>query len=221
MPKPVWIAVTLAVGIALGLIIARVGLRPSAAAAVTTQVPSIKAPAPRAAAGAPVVVPVPVPASARRASGSGAVAPLPQASAISPPADGAAFMADIENAPAPVYRDSMVEMHERFEREPRDDSWAYLREAEIESALVMETSMGNFRKQRIECRATICELELSANGEQVAALKKWYERVSALPPDAQPYSHLQFRMATYSTEDDGAAVKFVYVAPQAGPAPGN
>lgn len=210
MSKPAWIAVILAVGSALGLIIARVGDQPAVVPAAAAEVPP------------PQVPPVSAPASPAAQRPSGAVASPAQPSAMPPPADGAPLTASIENAPAPVYRDSMVEIHERFEHEARDDSWAYLREAEIESSLVMETSVGNFRKERIECRATICELELAARGDvQSAALKKWYERVSALPPEAQPSSHLQFRMATYLTEEDGATVKFVYVAPQAVAAPAN
>ena len=37
-------------------------------------------------------------------------------------------------------------------------------EAEIENSLVADTSMGNFKLELIECRATLCEVRLTARG---------------------------------------------------------
>lgn len=64
---------------------------------------------------------------------------------------------------------------EEFLREERDDSWAYMREAELESSMATELGAGDFNKERIECRASICLVELSATGGQVAKLGDWIE----------------------------------------------
>jgi len=115
------------------------------------------------------------------------------------------------NGPAPGHFENLESMHDQFLREQRDDSWAYLREAEFENSMVMETSAGKFNKDRIECRATLCELELSARGEQVPQLKKWYDAMSQQGPD--PNAPVMLRMASFSDETGRATVRMAWQKP--------
>jgi hypothetical protein len=79
-------------------------------------------------------------------------------------------------------RDAALDAHRALEREPRDDSWSYPLEAEIENSLVADTSMGNFRREHIECRTSMCEIRLSAEGaEQIEALRQWTSDIQRLP----------------------------------------
>jgi hypothetical protein len=113
------------------------------------------------------------PAGATRDSGEARVARLAaeaRAAAKVPP--GQPFSAVIINADSGTMPESQ---HDIMMREERDDAWAYMREAEIESSIIAETGAGNFRKDYLECRATLCELQLSGTGPQAAALKKWFE----------------------------------------------
>jgi hypothetical protein len=208
--------VALVVGIAVGLIIARVGDEPAAPNEVA-RAPIVQSRAP----GTPTASAAPAAPGAIRFVTEAHVQSPAASGGGTAPDPGAPVVPNAENAPAPVYRDSLLEMHEEFEREARDDSWAYLREAEIESFLVMETSVGNFTRRRIECRASLCEVDLSATGEQIAALKKWYDGVNSLPPGSFPGAQLQMRMASYSTEDNRADVRFIYSRPQLAAQPGN
>jgi hypothetical protein len=79
-------------------------------------------------------------------------------------------------------KDAMLEAHRALEREPRDDSWSYPLEAEIENSLVADTSMGNFRREHLECRTSGCEIRLSAEGgAQIEALQQWTSDIQKLP----------------------------------------
>jgi hypothetical protein len=104
-------------------------------------------------------------------------------------------------------------MEEEFLREARDDSWAYVREAELERLIAPETGAGNFRQDRLECRASICVVELSAQGRQVELLKQWTEAQNeqrGLSLD-QP---LMMRGSSFSGEADVAKARFIFVNPQ-------
>ena len=113
-------------------------------------------------------------------------------------------------------RESMETLHAEFLREDRDDSWAYIREAELESEMFDEINTGRFRKERIECRATLCEVHLTAQGDgQAAALKKWYEKRDELLRVPRPNSPLHVRMSSYTNQSEQglAEVKFTYQKP--------
>jgi hypothetical protein len=95
---------------------------------------------------------------------------------------GPVFRQQFETAAKAGHQDAMADAHRALERELRDDSWAYPLEAEIENSLVADTSMGNFRKEHLECRSTLCEIRLTASGAaQVEALKEWTSDIQKLP----------------------------------------
>ncbi len=175
-----------------------------------------------AEAGAPAPAPAkpnPAPAPARsgdRTADPSADSPAPQVALDIVPGDANAgfVQGDIINAPPSRNVENMETMHADFVREERDDSWAYLREAELENSVVMETSVGNFSRERVECRATLCEMDLSASGEQIDKLKKWYDDLNAQRPGISLQAPLMMRMSSFSSDNNQAAVKFVYVRPQ-------
>lgn len=161
----------------------------------------------------------PDPAPARfgdRTAAPPAKAPEPQVALdiVSGEPNAGFVQGEVINAPPPRHVENMQTMHEDFKREERDDSWAYLREAELENSVVMETSVGNFSRERVECRATICEMDLSASGEQIEKLKKWYDDLNAQRPGFSLQAPLMMRMSMFSVDNDKATVKFVYVKPQ-------
>lgn len=188
----------LIVGIAVGVWIGRMsGDNPALAGAPaaesrdqpvvtfdTTQPPQPATPAAQSG-----VTPFPPPPVAQDAA---PYVPPPPMRTEDPPAEGAGFVQPIDVGPVfgaqfdtvarEGHRDAMLEAHRALEREPRDDSWAYPMEAEIENSLIPDTSMGNFRREHVECRATKCEIRLSAQGSsQVEALRQWSSDVQRLP----------------------------------------
>jgi hypothetical protein len=102
---------------------------------------------------------------------------------VSSPIDaGPVFNQQFATAEKQGISDGMLEAHRALEREPRDDSWSYPLEAEIENSLVSDTSMGNFRKEHLECRSTMCEIRLSAEGgAQIEALRQWTSDIQKFP----------------------------------------
>ncbi len=125
---------------------------------------------------------------------------------------------DDPNAPPVLLRDSGTVEHEAFMHEARDDSWAYLRESEIENSMLADISAGKFNKDRIECHSTICEVELSATGEQVETLKKWFDdKMSArrLEDNTGP---LTLGGTSYQVEGNKASGKITYRKSQQFPA---
>jgi len=190
--KPLPLVVALILGLVVGYLLGRL---PSG----QEEIPEVVADH-EAAVSQPVPQPAPVPAATPRS----AFAPGPPAGATSPnpvppvstpppvaaPADGISNPIDA----GPVFNqqfattekqggsDGMLEAHRALEREPRDDSWSYPLEAEIENSLVTDTSMGNFRKEHLECRSTMCELRLSAQGgAQIEALRQWTSDIQKFP----------------------------------------
>ena len=81
----------------------------------------------------------------------------------------------------PGFENQLGDAHRALERETRNDGWAYTMEAEIQNAMVNETSTGAFRADHVECRATLCEVRLSGKGDQAAAIKRWSENLGAQP----------------------------------------
>jgi hypothetical protein len=228
--KKVWVLIALVAGVVLGSFLTTCGAYLLGfSSREADDWPDEQIAMQRAGETAPVAAPVvagpdfrgvPGPAATTAATAAQAL-PVVQAGQTMQPAAATpqAFSATIENAPGPGFRDSVAEMHETLERESRDDSWAYLREAELENTLIAETSVGNFRKERIECRATLCEMELSAaDAMQAAALQKWYDAVNG----ARPFpgsGPLHMRLSSFSKEGDATRVRIFYEKPPPIPAP--
>ena len=225
MVNKFWLVVTAVAGIAVGAALhdlfgGRTGPADRLADADRSEAPRlVPSAAPVAPAPEPGVVP-PGPRSAPRVADR----------AAPPSADGTPIATftreepgetrialDVENhgnGSPPVYRDSMQVQHEEFVREQRDDSWAYMREAELENLVVVETGRGSFRKDRIECRATICEIDLSASGDQVEKLRKWQQELMEQRPNFPPDAPLFMKSSSFGTENGTAKATLVYVAPQ-------
>ena len=107
----------------------------------------------------------------------------------------------------------MAEQHAALERETRDDSWSYQMEAELQNSMVADTSMGNFKLEHLECRSTMCEMQLSANGEQqTAALRKWQDGLHTGPPAG---SQLMMTSASVITEDNASTALIILKKPPA------
>ncbi len=95
---------------------------------------------------------------------------------------GPVFRRHFEQEAAEGTENSMAIAHREMEREVRDDSWAYALEAEIENSLIAETSLGNFRREHVECRATLCEIRISGEGDQQeTAMQNFNESLGGKP----------------------------------------
>jgi hypothetical protein len=128
-------------------------------------------------------VSVAAPRSMPDAPGSQAGPPVSTSDGITRPIDvGPVFSEQFANAERQGLRDALLDAHRALEREPRDDSWSYPLEAQIDNSLVADTSMGNFRKEHLECRSTMCEIRLSAEGgAQIEALRQWTSDIQRFP----------------------------------------
>ena len=192
MVKPVWIAIAFAAGIAVGVLVTRTGT-PETVPVATTDVAPILPAAPQApvtAAQHDASAPV---SSARVATTAPreSSAPTPPSTApasedaaeytgYSAPIDvGPAFRKEVAAQPVPGVSNALAEAHRALEREMRDDSWSYPMEAEIQNSLVADASAGNFTVEHVECRATACEVRLSAKGAQADAMTRWASGVHA------------------------------------------
>ncbi len=143
-------------------------------------------PAPGTASVAPLAAP---PAAlgagpaATLADGQNPFPPLPpdDGSAVAQPIDvGEPFRKSMAKLSAEG--DTIADAHRALERETRDDAWSYQRESDIQSALIPETGAGNFKAHYVECRATLCEVRLSAQSEnQSEALRAWADGLSKQP----------------------------------------
>jgi len=193
--KAIWLPMAFVVGIALGWFLAH---RDSGAPALQPEMVDAAANSPpaRVSDSTPVAAPpatpparhpqTAAPTTGLETANSPTAAPEPAAQDASEPSQpidvGPVFRKQFEENTKQGYRDVMAESHRALEREVRDDSWAYPMEADIENSLVVDTSMGNFRREHLECRATMCELRLSARGEaQSAALQKWNDGLRQQP----------------------------------------
>jgi hypothetical protein len=209
MVRIYWLAVALVVGLALGLLFGGASESPEPSQA-DAPVPLAQTPSTRPSG------------RASDPPAAQAVPPAPSATPAAPasPEVALAFEAvgeELVNGKRVSRVETTETLHADFLREDRDDSWAYMREAELESDMLEEISTGRFRKERIECRATLCEIHLTAKGdEQTAALKKWFEDRNELLRDPRPNSHLQpqmqMRMSSYTNQNEQglAEVKFTY-----------
>jgi len=221
MVKAAWLAVVFVAGIAIGVFIGRgQGAATVAKAAPDREVP---ADAPKQDSVRMVIEPPDAGPRVRPGASPGAAPPpaaRPSVAAVSPiqeaPGDaqpidvGPVFSKQFAETAREGYRDAMAEAHHALEREARDDSWAYPMEAEIENSLVADTSMGNFRKEHLECRASMCELRLTARGaDQAAALQRWNESLRT-----QPWSpRLFMSSSSVSNNDDNVDALMIFTRP--------
>jgi hypothetical protein len=192
MVKAYWLAVALAAGIALGMALERIfdggASDPPVSGQAGPPARVAKNSTPSPVAQAPTMREVPA-----AMSGPPAVALEFETVGDTREADGRPV----------VVRDSGAFAHDDFLREERDDSWAYLREAELESGVFEEINAGRFSKERIECRATLCEVQLTASGaEQTRALKKWYNELSDQMHEPRPEAPMQVRSASFTPQNE-------------------
>ena len=94
---------------------------------------------------------------------------------------GPVFSEVLGRPSVPGFENQIGDAHRALERETRNDGWAYTMEAEIQNAMLNETSTGAFRADHVECRATLCEVRLSGKGDQGLAIKRWSEGIGAQP----------------------------------------
>ena len=123
---------------------------------------------------------------------------------------GPVFQAQFAEAIAHGMKNPLLEAHQTLEREARNDSWAYTTEAELQNALVADTSVGNFKLDHVECRATMCEMRLSGRGaEQSAALGKWQQnsRTQSWGTDLYPSS------SSFVGRNDDADMLIIFTRP--------
>ncbi len=126
---------------------------------------------------------------------------------------GPVFAKQFAEAEKAGFRNPLAEQHAALERETRDDSWAYQVEAELQNSTVPDTSMGNFKLEHLECRATLCEMQLSARGEQQsAALRRWQDGLHTGPPAG---SQLLLTSASLITENDASNALLILKKPPA------
>lgn len=222
MVKAGWLAVVFVAGIAIGVFIERgQGGASSANEAPTPvvaaqrpaedQVRMVIAPPAESTPGRPASAPAAIPAT-------GVPPAMPPAAAATADASGDVHAIDVgpvfskqfAETATQGYRDAAAEAHHALEREARDDSWAYPMEAEIENSLVADTSMGNFKKEHVECRASMCEVRLTARGpDQAAALQRWNESLRS-----QPWSpRLFMSSSSVSNNDNNVDALLIFTRP--------
>ena len=192
MPKPFGLGAVFVAGIAVGVVATRmfadkpVEVAPAEIAPAATVVMAPETPS-STPAFASVPRPATAPAGSTNADAATTVKPAPAGTTPIEPATvdsggyaqpidaGDVFNKIIAQPSQPGFENSIGEAHRALEREVRDDGWAYAMEGEIQNAMVNEVSTGSFRSEHVECRATLCELRLSGNGKQAAAIKRWTE----------------------------------------------
>lgn len=181
--KPAWYLAAIAVGIAVGILLWYRASEPLPETSPAAAPPAVTAPS----------SPNPGTASRTAPSGVAASGQDPGAGRPAPGAENAApeytgfhqkidvgpeFRRQFEESPAQSTGNSIANAHLALEREMRDDTWAYPLEAEIENSLLRDTSLGNFRREHVECRATMCEIRLSGEGDaQETALQNFNENL--------------------------------------------
>jgi hypothetical protein len=228
MVRAGWFAGVFVAGIAIGYLIGRGSGQPTLAdSPPPSEDSSGQVPSPARTNDTLRMVAVPPDAAPAATSGSPATPPPaaagPASAAASQAQDspgdvrpidvGPIFSKQFAETARAGYRDAMSEAHRALEREERDDSWAYPMEAEIENSLVADTSMGNFRKEHVECRTSMCEVRLTARGaEQAAALQRWNDSLRS-----QPWSPRLF-MSSSSVSNNGEHVDALMIFTRPPPA---
>jgi len=224
MVKSGWLAVVFVAGIVIGVFVDRqLAVAPTAevsapkTAASGSSPPSTNGSSISMVTTTPATSPPPRPASTPGAAPVAGTAPAvgapssPEPGGDVQPIDvGPVFGKQFADSAAQGYRDAMAEAHHALEREARDESWAYSMEAEIDNSLVPETSMGNFKKEHLECRASMCELRLTARGaDQAAALRRWNESLQSQPWSPQ----LFMSSSSVSNNDNDVDALLIFTKP--------
>ena len=222
--KDVRLWVVFAVGIAAGVLIGRMTSDPPVPLAEETAVPAEESPpqtradpvrafgTPAPTAAPPTRTPAPRPADVAPVAAGNGDDSVVNAGITQPIDVGPVFRKQFETARKTGHPDTVGDLHRALERELRDDSWAYPLEAEIENSLVADTSMGNFRREHLECRSSMCEIRLSASGaEQVEALKQWTSDIQRQPWGSRM---MLSSSSTVSTDDQMDALLIVTKPPQ-------
>jgi len=193
--KPIWAGIAFAAGIAVGVVVSRTDEPRSAPPTMTTESAPVSPVAPEVrAAPAPAAPPAPLefagaasaPQSDTPAALSSSTTPAAEAvteyTGYSEPIDvGPAFRKSLAPSPVPGAANQLADAHRALEREARDDGWSYSMEAEIQNSMINEVSTDAFRAEHVECRATMCEVRLSGQGDQAAAVKRWTEGLGGQP----------------------------------------
>ena len=76
-----------------------------------------------------------------------------------------------------------------------------------------QVGAGSFKRDRVECRTSICEVQLSARGDQIELLRKWFDERNS-PQAFSPDQPLVIRGASFSGNGSQATARFTYVRPQ-------
>ena len=120
----------------------------------------------------------PVPASAEPDEPGGEAESIEQQD---PPAQS-----EYRGVPEPVPTsgpvDPLNEWQRAFGKEVRDETWAGPLETEIQRSLEPQINLGHFYVSNIECRATLCEIRLLAQGSlQRAELERFQSEIYKFP----------------------------------------
>ena len=182
----------------------RVKIAPGAGSQSTT--PASKAEAPAAAA-APASVPA-APLAPAEPTATPGLASAPVKAAPSPFAAsidsgvvraidvGEVLAKQIARPSEPGYENLIGDAHRELEREPRDESWAYEMEGELQNSLVSQASMGDFKVEHVECRSTICEVRLSGRADRQAGLQQWSESLRSSGLDKRLFPNMSSSVGT-------------------------
>jgi hypothetical protein len=180
----------------------RVDAAPEAGLQGTTAKPAGEAPA---AAAAPVPAAPPPsaepPATPGLASTPVKAAPSPFAASIDSGVVrsidvGEVLAKQIARPSEPGYENLIGDAHRELEREPRDERWAYEMEGELQNSLVSQASMGDFKVEHVECRATICEVRLSGRADRQAGLQQWSESLRSSGLDKRLFPNMSSSVGT-------------------------
>ena len=148
----------------------------------------------------------------------------PPPSSLAPPAAdttnqrvdlGPVLSRRLEAPTPPGFEDSLAVAHREFEQQPRDDSWAYSTEGDLQNSLVNEASMGAFIVEHVECRSTLCEVRLSGKPAQGEAIKTWSEGWNN-PPFGK---RLFINYSSMSVDGDRADAVYLFQRPDSRPPP--
>jgi hypothetical protein len=230
MVKTYWLAVMFVAGIAVGVIFSRqhagsVETPPVAAApkvpAEARSADTVETPVAAARAQtSPRIVPERKAVPAGRAGSEASKDPAQPDSPAgyngnSQPIDvGPVFREQFAAAESHGMKNDLLDFHQALEREVRNDAWAYSAESEIQNSLLAETSAGNFKVDHLECRATSCEVRLSARGkDQSEALSKWQQGMRSLEWGNQ----LQPRASSMIGRDEDADILVIFTQPEKKP----
>jgi hypothetical protein len=216
----IW-AACLAVGVAIGFFVGRGGNEPGGAAPVPAEVPGDAGVAassrpsgqptspfataqrtdPAPATSTPRPPDAPNPAMPQAGEAKSPFAPPVDSGVVNPVDAGEVFNKQIARASTPEQPNELADAHRAFEREPRDEGWAYTMEADLQNAMLSETSMGAFKMEHVECRTTICEVRVSGRGDQADAVRNWSNSLPANTFNQQLFMNVSSTISSHERID--------------------